>query len=289
VLHFRSDDYPQRLREIFDAPLVLYVRGSTDLNAHPGIAIVGTRRPTDRGNRLSTQFAHAFAHAGINVVSGLAYGIDFHAHQAVVKAGGITTAILGHGLDRIYPSRHWKLADAILEGGGALVTEFLTGTQPDACNFPARNRIISGLCLGVVVVEAAETGGALITGRFAFDHNREVYALPGDVDMPMSLGCNQLIRDQVARLVIKPEDVLQDLSALLESFALPGGQPPAVPEVPLSADERKLVMALGAEALEAADLAQLTNMSVREVGNLLLALEMKGVVCQAAGRRYKRS
>lgn len=288
VLHFRHPEYPISLRELFDAPLVLYVKGSLPLHTRPAIAIVGSRRPTERGSRLSAHFAQAFAQAGINVVSGLAYGIDYHAHEAALRTGGLTTAVLGHGLDRIYPHHHRRLAQDILAGGGAWVTEFGMGTNPDACNFPARNRIISGLCLGVLVVEAGVTGGALITARFAFDHNREVYAIPGDVDQPMSVGCNQIIRDNVARLVTRPEDVLEDLSAHLGSYTLTAQQPQESRLVLLTTEERRILSALANQDLDPGDMVVHTGLSFAEVSTLLLALEMKGQVKQVAGRKYRR-
>ena len=210
MLTYLDEAYPHQLKFIHDAPLVLFKKGPLDLNAQPNIAIVGTRRATDYGRDQAERFAQVLATQGINVVSGLAYGIDIAAHRATLKAGGVTTAVLAHGLDSIYPPRHSSKARQIFQEG-ALLTEYLTGTKPDAPHFPSRNRIISGICRAVLVVEAAEKGGALITARTAFEQNREVYALPGRLGDEFSSGCNALIRDQVAKLVTSPQEILEDL------------------------------------------------------------------------------
>ena len=180
MITYLDEDYPNRLKFIHNAPLILFKKGAVNLNAQPNIAIVGTRKSTDYGRELTEIFSSFFAQKGINVVSGLAYGIDITAHKIVLKEKGITTAVLAHGLDRIYPGKHYYKAQEMLEKGGIL-TEYLTGTDPDAPHFPARNRIVSGISKAVIVIEAAEKGGALITAKLAFDQNREVYAIPGRV------------------------------------------------------------------------------------------------------------
>jgi DNA processing protein len=223
ILTIHSDDYPKLLREIHDHPLVLFQQGNIRLNEFPSIAIVGTRKPTPHGERITQAFSEAFGSAGFNVISGMAYGIDAQAHRAAVNAGGLTTGVLGHGLGQIYPREHYDLGRKILGAGGGLLTEFSSGVGPDAFNFPARNRIISGLCHATLVVEAQEKGGALITAKMAFDQDRFVYAIPGDIGSPTSRGCNHLIRDQIAKLVLEPEEIIEDLMGVL-TLKRPGSQ-----------------------------------------------------------------
>lgn len=281
VLAYTDAGYPRYLTTEASLPLVLYAKGTLDFNAQPAIAVVGTRKPSEYGKRQARTFAEAFARAGINVVSGLAYGIDVAAHQATLGVGGSTTAVLGHGLDRIYPPENHRTADQIVANGGALLTEFPSGTRPSAKNFPARNRIIAGLSQATLVVEAAETGGALITGRMAFDLNREVYAIPGSLDQPSFAGCNQLIQRNVAKLITKPEEVLADLD--LEAAP----QPPEAIAKTLSAQEHAIWQRLDVPEGKALDaLAYEMNLPVSELVAQLLELEFRGVVQQLPGRRF---
>lgn len=210
ILKCSDSKYPHELRAIHDAPLLLYKKGEMKFNEQPAIGIVGTRKPSEYGRKVAWKLGHFFAETGFSVVSGLAYGIDREAHLGAMAANGSTMAVLGHGIDRIYPGSHRRIADEMLERGG-WVTEFFPGSKPEAGNFPARNRIIAGLSRALIVVEARKKGGALITARQAFDQDRLVYAVPGQLGNVASVGCNQLIRDQIAKLLYSPEEVLSDL------------------------------------------------------------------------------
>lgn len=290
VLTYLDEDYPTSLKYIHDAPLMLFKKGNINLNAQVNIAMVGTRKATDYGREWTEKFAEAFARQGINIVSGLAYGIDICAHRSVLKAEGKTTAVLAHGLDTIYPGKHTRRARE-MQDRGALLTEYLTGTKPDAPHFPARNRIISGICKAVIVMEAANRGGALITARAAFDQNREVYALPGRIGDPFSEGCNALIRDQVAKLVTSPEEVLADLEIQWQSHDDQQEQLAlslAPPEIPLSADESKILNYLTQHSdAQVDDISLKTGIPMHQLNSLLLGMEFKDLIRQKAGKRFR--
>lgn len=294
VIPYLSEEYPLALKVIHDAPLVLFVRGNVLPNAQPGIGIVGTRRATDYGRELAATFATYFAERGLNVVSGLAYGIDIAAHKAALNAGGITTAVLGNGLGTVYPGAHAQRAREMQERGG-LISEYLHETGPDAVNFPARNRIISGMCKAIVVIEAAESGGALITARYAFDQNREVYAVPGRVGDAASAGCNMLIRDNVAKLVLSPQQILDDLEIVWQPTDQRPDMPEPtlpfdVPDLPLSAEESKVINLLAVQGDHTVDqIIQKTGISVSLLNSLLIGMEFKGLIRQLPGKKYTRS
>lgn len=286
---FLDLEYPDRLKEIYESPLVIYQKGSVSLNEMPAIAIVGTRKPSAYGRAQAERFSRYLSANGINVVSGLAYGIDGEAHGASLKSGGVTTAVLGHGLDRVYPSVHRQKAKKIAEKG-ALLTEFCAGTKPDAHNFPARNRIISGMSVATLVVEAGDGGGALITAKFAFDQNREVYAIPGNLGQPTSVGCNQLIRDQVAKLVMSPEELLADLEPILGMHCAKVGDVGSsdVEAWAFDDDERRVVEFLAGGDAVVNQISQGTGLGVGKLGSVLIMLELKGVLKQVPGNRYSR-
>jgi DNA processing protein len=277
-----DERFPPLLRQIYDPPALLWVRGGLTPADDNAVAIVGTRRPTDYGLRTARQFAAALAREGMTVVSGLAYGIDAAAHRGALEGGGRTLAVLGSGVDRIYPSRHERLARAIMTQG-ALLSEFPLGAAPDAPNFPRRNRLISGLARAVLIVEAYESGGALITARLALEQNREVLAIPGALHNPASAGPNRLIRDSLARLVCSPEDVLEALGL---------GRAPTVPEPPppppLSGLERQLYDALEPEPIHIDVLCERTGLDPSTALVYLLQLEFKGLVRQLAGKQFYR-
>ncbi len=290
ILSYLDADYPDSLKYIHDAPLLLFKKGKADLNERPAIALVGTRKATDYGKELADRFARFFALRGINVVSGLAYGIDICSHRAVLQEGGMTTAVLAHGLDTIYPASHGQKARQ-MEEKGALLTEYFTGTKPDAPHFPARNRIISGMSKAVVVIEAGERGGALITARYAFDQNREVYALPGRVGDPFSKGCNALIRDNVAKLVSQPEEILEDLEIRWLQHEERSDQLQLLfreKQQHFSAEELRVLNVLekGEQVIDQLSLD--TQIGTAQLSALLLGLEFKGVVKQMPGKRFKR-
>ena len=288
VYNFLEESYPDMLKPLYDAPLLVYQRGNGNLNAQPAIAIVGTRKATDYGKQTAAEFSSFFAERGINVVSGLAYGIDYAAHKASLEAGGITTAVLAHGLETIYPGNHTSKAMEILDSGN-WISEYPPGSKIDPGNFPARNRIIAGLSKATVVIEASHKGGALITGRFAFDQNREVYAVPGRLQDSYAKGCNALIRDQIAKLVTSPEEILTDLGlddrSVMEKckqLELPGLN------LPQSEDETKVLTFLNRGEALMDSIAIQTKIPLQRLHGLLLAMEFRGLIRQMAGKKFRR-
>lgn len=279
-----DERYPQLLRQIYDPPAFLWVLGELPAFERSGgaIGIVGTRRPTAYGRRTAHDFAYVFARLGFTVVSGLAYGIDAVAHGAALEAGGRTVAVLGSGIDVIYPSRHRSLAHDIVTAG-ALISEFPLGTRPEGGNFPRRNRLVSGLCLGTLIVEAYEEGGALITARLALEQNREVFAIPGPIHSPSSAGTNRLIQRGEARLVLHVEDLLQELGI---SEPAGGNGPPAVDPSRLEPGERRLCRAMTTEPMHIDAICSAADLDVATALVCLLNLELKGVVRQLAGKHF---
>jgi len=287
-LSYLEPDYPQLLKYIYNAPLLLFKQGNIGLNDQPNIAIVGTRKPTEQGRCIVEEFAAFYADKRINVVSGLAFGIDISAHRSVLQAKGKTTAVLGHGLDRIYPASHTTKAREMLEAGGIL-TEYVSGTEPDAAHFPARNRIIAGICKAVIVIEAAESGGALITAQMAFDQNREVYAIPGRLSDKRSVGCNRLIRDQIAKLITTPQEVLDDLEIQWKERPSGGVQGTLELELPpdLSTEEIKVMNILKKDEAVVDQISIRTGIPMHQLQPLLLTMEFKGLILQAPGKRFR--
>jgi len=283
---YLDSEYPEALKVIHNGPLVIFKRGNLVLNDYIGVSVVGTRKPTEYGKMWAIRFAEAFALNGLNVVSGLAYGIDGQAHKAVVQVGGITTAVLAHGLDRVYPSSHSDLAKRIVDGGGALITEYPWGTQIESNYFPARNRIIAALSRAVVIIEAAEKGGALITANFAFEQDREVYAVPGALGARFSEGCNLLIRKQIAQLVTDPQQVLDAMNQQIAKV-----QPHLFTPVPsaLTKEEQIILNALEQNQLNIDHLTEKTELPSGKLLSLLLELEFKGLVVQSPGKKFRRN
>lgn len=276
--------YPDLLSEIFDPPAVLWIKGDPQILNQPAVAIVGTRRASDYGKRVAFELAHDLASAGLTIVSGLAFGIDIEAHRGALDAGGRTIAVLGSGVDIIYPSQHHRISEAIAENG-AVVSEFPPGTEPEAPHFPRRNRIVSGLSLGTIVVEAHERGGALITARLALEQNREVFAVPTALDRLNVSGTNRLIRDGHARLIESAEDVLQDLG--FSSDTVRADQQPSEPD--LEGVEKTLYDALSRDPLHIDRICHSTNLDSSTALVYLLNLEFKGLVRQMAGKQFFRS
>ena len=284
AIAFGSDEYPRRLDECADAPAVMYYRGSADLNAGRMISVVGTREPTDYGRDWTARLMEELAPYNPVVVSGLAYGIDTVAHRRALANGLQTVGILAHGLDRIYPHSNRSMAREMTEQGG-LLTEFMSGTHPDAQNFPRRNRIVAGLSDAVVVVETGEKGGSLITVDIANSYNRDVLALPGRVNDPRSRGCNRLIRDHRAQLVTDGRDVVE-----LLNWDLGQRKPGSVQRrlfTDLAPHEQAVVMSIEEKgALHVDEIRRICGMKSTEAAGLLLNLEMLGIVRPLPGAKY---
>lgn len=288
LLTLDHPDYPPLLKETADPPPVLFVHGNPALLSAPQLAIVGTRNPTGPGRETAREFARYLAAAGLTVTSGLALGIDAAAHEGALAAGS-SIAVTGTGLDRVYPARHRDLAHRIA-ADGALVSEFPIGTPPAAQNFPRRNRIISGLSLGTLVVEAALRSGSLITARSAAEQGREVFAIPGSIHNPLARGCHALIR-QGAKLVETASDIVDELGALLGGLADAAQAAPAAPTAPpaLDPEYRQLLDQMGYDPVPVDLLVQRTGLTAEAVSSMLLILELEGQVASLAGGRYCRS
>ena len=291
LLAVTSQVYPRQLKQIASAPPLLYVRGAVE-NLHlPQIAIVGSRRMTRGGEKNASEWSQFLARGGFAITSGLAHGIDAVAHAGALAAKGKTIAVMGTGIDTIYPRQHGRLAEEILNQEGTLITEFRPGTPPLPTHFPSRNRIISGLSLGVLVVEAAPRSGSLITARLALEQNREVFAIPGSIHNPQSRGCHQIIK-QGAHLVERAEDIVRELKGALAGLALQAqpDQPPEGHKSPgeqLPLEEQQLLSVLGYEAVDLDSLALEGQFSAAELSRLLVSLELKGLV-ENRGGYYQR-
>jgi DNA processing protein len=286
ILLCTDPDYPPLLRETSGAPAVLYVLGSVAALASAQLAMVGSRNPTPAGRTTAREFAAWFARGGLTVTSGLALGIDAASHEGALSGGGLTVAVCGTGLDRVYPAEHAALA-ARIAASGALVSEFPPRTAPLRAHFPRRNRIISGLSLGTLVVEAARKSGSLITARLAVEAGREVFAIPGSIHSPLSRGCHQLIKDG-AKLVEEAADVLSELKIPLSKEQLTA--PPAEREQPAELDKEyeMLLDALGFEPATIDTLVVRTHLPGESVASMLLILELDGRVAALPGGRYGR-
>ena len=275
LLMWDAPAYPGLLEELPDAPPLLFIEGDPGLLERPQLAMVGSRRASRPGLDNATAFARSLARGGFVITSGLALGIDGAAHQGALDVGGKTIAVLGTGLEQLYPRRHLGLAARMIESGGALVSELPLDCPPQAANFPRRNRIISGLSLGVLVVEASPSSGSLITARLAAEQGREVYAIPGSIHHPGARGCHQLIR-QGAALVESVEDVLQALRGWQQG--------PAAPEAQRSEPMHPLVAQLHAAPMSSEALAGAVNQPLSETLAALTELEIEGVVVCENGR-----
>lgn len=284
LVHWESAVYPRYLREVPMPPPVLYMRGRLAEQDQFAVAIVGTRRLTSYGRQMARELAVGLAQKGITMVSGLAKGVDAVAHQAVLDAGGRTLAVLGSGLDHVYPPENRTLAhDIVAQDQGAIITEYELGTKPQAKNFPPRNRIISGLTLGTIVVEGAIDSGAMITAKFALEQNREVFAVPGYVTSPASAGPNWLIQ-QGAKLVTGVQDVLAELK--LEQAAEHTAVQMALPT---SAEEAALLPYLSRQPQHVDEIALAADLPSAQVSSTLMMLELKGLVQHVGGMKYARN
>jgi DNA processing protein len=298
IISLSDPEYPGRLKEIYDPPVILFVKGSVEVLAQPGIAMVGTRHPTPYGSGMAERLSTDLAGRGLVIISGLARGIDTASHRGAVAAKGKTVAVLGTGIDVMYPKENTRLTEQIVALGGALITEFPVGTFPAPQNFPIRNRIISGMSAGVLVVEAAEYSGTRITSRLALEQNRDVYAVPGNVTNKNSWGPNTLIK-QGAKLVATWEDVWEelptDVQAVLSAVQNESAEPETAslfPDEVASPHEKKILKLLKAD--ESTHIDQLVElleaeMSSSEIFAALFELELNGKVRQLPGKNFVKS
>ncbi len=294
VLACTDADFPSHLAELDDAPPVLFVLGDAGVLSRPGVALVGTRKPTEYGTRVTEMLASVLAEHGVTVVSGMARGVDNAAHTAALKAGGTTVAVLGCGADVVYP-RESRVLHQDIQASGAVVSEFSMGTRPDAQNFPRRNRVISGLCRAVVVTEAPIRSGALITARVAVEQNREVFAVPGMITNSRAEGVNRLIADG-ANVVTNLEEFVRAIGLVRAGSAGPVvsehtaslGLPVPIPE-DVDETERTVLERLSGDPQHIDGLAAALEMNVIDLSSHLTMLEMRGLVVSHSGSRYSRA
>ncbi|MBI2312923.1 MAG: DNA-protecting protein DprA [Betaproteobacteria bacterium] len=280
IVTLADADYPNALLEIPDPPCLLYVKGRRELLNRPAIALVGSRNATPQGAANAEEFAASLSHAGFTVVSGLALGIDAAAHRGGLKGKGSSIAVVGTGLDVVYPARNRPLAHE-LAASGALVSEFPLGTRPLAGNFPRRNRLISGLALGCLVVEAAQESGSLITARFALEQGREVFAVPGSIHSPLSKGCHALIK-QGAKLAESAQDILEELCAI------PSAESTAAPAPERDAGAGAILEVMGFDPVDLDTLSLRSGLAPEALAPHLLQLELEGAVAALPGGRFQR-
>ncbi|NOZ24476.1 MAG: DNA-protecting protein DprA [Nitrospirae bacterium] len=280
IIRYTDPSYPEFLREISDGPPLFYAKGEMAEEDRFAVAVVGPRKPTDYGVRVTDRIACELSSSGLTVVSGLARGIDTVAHKAALKCGGRSIAVLGSGLDVPYPPENAGLMKRI-ESDGCVISEYPLGTKPERENFPRRNRLISGLSLGVLVVEAASDSGALITARYALEQGREVFAVPGMITSARSSGTNALIK-QGARLVEKASDIIEELAPQLKGFIKERKRH----AVTLTDEERVIAEKLSPEPLHIDDLTRQTGLPPQRVLGILTTLELKGLVKQSGGKRF---
>ena len=285
---YLDENYPSRLRECPDAPLALFYRGNTPLNALRVVSMVGTRHATTYGEDLCCSFIRDLAELcpDVLIVSGLAYGIDIHTHRAALQYGFPTVGVLAHGLDRIYPAAHRKTAIAMMDQGG-LLTEFMSGTNPDRQNFVKRNRIVAGMSDATIVVESAVKGGALITAELAESYHRDCFAFPGRTTDLYSIGCNELIKNNRASLILSAEDFVNAMGWEANAGKKEAVQRQLFPE--LNEEEEKVVMILqhSPEGIQINTLVVETNIPINRMSALLFELELKGVIRALAGGVYR--
>jgi DNA processing protein len=292
LINWSEPQYPQTLLQIYDPPVLLYVRGDAQILNLPGLSIVGTRRPTFYGTQMADRLGRELAARGLVVISGLARGIDAIGHQGTLAVNGRAIGVLGTGIDVCYPKENKKLYERVLERG-AILTEFPTGTHPAPENFPVRNRIVAGMPLGVVVVEGAQYSGSLITARLAMEFGREVFGVPGNATQPVSFAPNQLIK-QGAKLVTCAEDVIEELPTPVRAALLQAEQPEAeqrnlLVAASLNGSEKKIYELLSAEETRHIDdIVERSGLNSSEVLATLFDMEMKGIVRQLPGKQFSK-
>ena len=287
LLTLTDPHYPPLIKETVGPPPILYIKGDPAQLSRPQLGMVGSRNPSPGGGDTAFEFARHLAGAGLTITSGLALGIDAAAHRGALEAGGTTIAVAGTGLDRVYPARHRELAHQIAEQG-ALISEFPIGTPPLPAHFPRRNRIISGLSLGVLVVEAALRSGSLITARIAGEQGREVFAIPGSIHNPLARGCHQLIR-QGAKLVETAEHIVEELGPLAAVTLSTAETADAPAPNTLDADYHSLLACLGHDPTPVDTLVQRSGLTPEAISSMLLVLELQGFVASTTGGLYSRT
>lgn len=280
ILTLADEAYPRQLLATPDPPCVLYVKGRIDLLNTPALAIVGSRNATPQGNANAAAFAAVLAEAGLTIISGLALGIDAAAHRGALRGKGSTVAVIGTGIDRVYPARNRELAREIAEKG-TIVSEFPLGTPALKDNFPRRNRIISGMARGCLVVEAAARSGSLITARLAGEQGRDVFAIPGSIHSPLSKGCHKLIK-QGAKLVDDAADILEELGCATAEKARTDAAPPSDP------DAARLLDCLGFDACDVDTLGVRSGLTAERLYAILLQMELEGRIASLPGGRFQR-
>ncbi len=287
LITIKDDCYPSLLKEISDPPIILFAHGRPEILKSIQIGIVGSRNPDSAGRKAASEFAKSLVHAGATVTSGLALGIDGCSHQGALDAGGQTIAVTGNGLDMIYPARHKALAERIVENG-ILVSEFTPGTKPIPANFPRRNRIISGMSTGILVIQAALRSGSLITARYAMEQGREVFAMPGSIHNPLAKGCHALIK-QGAKLVESVSDIVEELGSLATAVIDDNASEKNLQiEETLDADYKVLLDSMAYDPISINSLIELTGLTTDSVSSMLLILELRGLVESQAGGVYVR-
>ncbi|MDP2208581.1 MAG: DNA-processing protein DprA [Bacteroidota bacterium] len=287
IITFWDDEYPDLLKKIYDPPCYLFIKGNFKKEDKYSIAIVGTRNPSTYGVTMAEKFTQELARLGITIVSGLARGVDSVAHSSALKVGGRTIGVLGSGIDVIYPPENKNLYSRIAQNGG-VISEYAMGTKPDAGNFPRRNRIVSGMTLGTIIIETGIDGGAMITANTALDQNRDVFAIPGLITEVRALGCNTLIRDGRAKLITTVDDVLSELSAKLKPLLREVTKHEKKIDVSLSLFEKKIYDTLDDEPIHIDLLAEKSGMPTSDALVNLLSLEFKGLVRQLPGKMFVR-
>ena len=293
LINWSDSEYPQNLLQIYDPPVLLYVRGNPQILNHPSISIVGTRRPTPYGTQMAERIGRDLAARGLVIVSGLARGIDAIGHQGALAAGGLAIGVLGTGIDVCYPKENKKLFEKVLQSGGAIISEFPTRTHPSPENFPIRNRIVAGMPLGVVIVEGAEYSGSLITARLAMEFGREVFGVPGNVTQPVSYAPNQLIK-QGAKLVTNAEDIIEELPTPVRAALVKAEQPLTeqrnlLAAEDLNASEKTIFLLLTIDnPTPIDDIVERSGLHSSEVLATLFNLEMKSIVRQWPGKQFSK-
>ncbi len=290
ILFLSDDDYPKRLRHVYNAPPLIYYKGNTSLDSSRMIAVVGTRNVTDYGRQMVDKLISGLNESGVIIVSGLAYGIDICAHRAALKNNLPTIGVMANGIDQMYPWQHKKTSEQMILNGG-LLTEEPFGTKPSAPRFPARNRIVAGLCDAILVVESAEKGGSLITANLAFDYDKEIFAVPGNINSRFSKGCNNLIKEHKAHLVTEPEDILNMMNWDLDESAIKS-KPNKTPLNPadFSKDEIRILQLLEKRQLISKDELFLElEIPMHTLSTNLLNLEFNLHVECLPGNKFKLS